>query len=259
MQLCCWTRSTRPSVALAALPRWTGPFRVLARTAPNACRLDTPAMSRVFPSSTSSASARACDGLTASAATRMPARRCQRLARTACSSTRRRSTAGAVRSGVPEHEVQDALRPALRAGALDRPGRGGQHAGAARQPDQPRGRHRRLRAGDRSLPPPPGAATAYRRRSGAAVAPPPIPPTGFTVEEAPPGDLGAAVVGRTSGGHTTAGGATKAPSPASPRGAFSRPTPGRLRRCAARRRHSSTPPPLRVPLAGPGGVCGTGA
>ena len=35
------------------------------------------------------------------------------------------------------------------------------------------------------------------RWTGLAVAPPPIPPTGFTVEAAPPGDLGAALVGRT--------------------------------------------------------------
>ena len=30
-------------------PRWTGPFRVLARNAPNTCRRDVPATWRVFP------------------------------------------------------------------------------------------------------------------------------------------------------------------------------------------------------------------
>ena len=30
-------------------PRWMGPFRVLARTAPNTCRLDLPAARRVVP------------------------------------------------------------------------------------------------------------------------------------------------------------------------------------------------------------------
>ena len=38
---------------------------------------------------------------------------------------------------------------------------------------------------------------AGRRRIPPAGAPPPIPPAGFTVEAAPPGDLGAALVGRT--------------------------------------------------------------
>ena len=42
----------------------------------------------------------------------------------------------------------------------------------------------------RPAPPPPPLA-------GAASAPPPIPPTGFTVEAVPPGDLGVALVGRT--------------------------------------------------------------
>ena len=40
----------------------------------------------------------------------------------------------------------------------------------------------------RPAPPPP---------TGTAVAPPPIPPAGFTVDAAPPGDLGAALVGKT--------------------------------------------------------------
>ena len=70
--------------------------------------------------------------------------------------------------------------------------------GAARQPDRLRGRHRRLRAGDRPLPPSTGAAhSPPDAPTATAVAPPPIPPTGFAVEAAPPGDLGAALVGRT--------------------------------------------------------------
>ena len=66
-----------------------------------------------------------------------------------------------------------------RPGATDRrrsyrPGRGGRHVGAARQPDQLRGRHRRLR----ECP----ARPRRRRRS-----PAPIAPAGCTVEAAPPG------------------------------------------------------------------------
>ena len=44
----------------------------------------------------------------------------------------------------------------------------------------------------RPAPPPPNPAPI-----NTAVAPPLFPPTGFTVEAAPPGDLGAALVGRT--------------------------------------------------------------
>ena len=43
----------------------------------------------------------------------------------------------------------------------------------------------------RPTPPPPAAAAAPQPR------PPPIPPAGFTVDSAPPNDLGAALVGRT--------------------------------------------------------------
>ena len=79
-------------------------------------------------------------------------------------------------------------RPAVRTGALDRPALGGRHVEAARQPDQLRGRHR---AGDRrSLPRP---APRPPPLPGIAIAPLPIPPTGFAVEVAPPGDLGAAL------------------------------------------------------------------
>ena len=62
-----------------------------------------------------------------------------------------------------------------------------------RHPDQLRGRHCCLRAGDRSIPP----RLAPPPPTCPAVAPPPIPPTGFTVEAAPPGYLGAVLVGRT--------------------------------------------------------------
>ena len=126
------------------------------------------------------------DPTTATVATRMPARHRQWLARAA---------AGA--RGAGAGQVQDALRPAVRAGALDGPRRGGRHvtAGAARRPDRLRGRHCRLRAGDRQLLRP---APLPPQLAGAAGAPPPTPLAGFTVEAAPPpGDLGAALVGRT--------------------------------------------------------------
>ena len=94
---------------------------------------------------------------------------------------------------------------------------------------------------------PPGPATADRpRRRAPAVAPPPIPPTGFTVEAAPPGYL--ALCWRaglwSTGGPTTAGSAV--PPLASARAAPSRtwwPTTGRLRRCAALQTRSLTPTP----------------
>jgi hypothetical protein len=54
--------------------------------------------------------------------------------------------------GAPEHEVaellnftEDALRPAPRPSAVDRQRRVGRHVGAAGEPDQLRGGHRRLR------------------------------------------------------------------------------------------------------------------
>ena len=96
--------------------------------------------------------------------------------------------------GVPEHEVQELLkfkmfngRPyvLVRWTGLDAAG-DTWAPGAVRQPDQLRGRHCGLRAGDRSLPSP---GPAPPPPTGTAVAPPPIPPTGFTVE--------AALVGRT--------------------------------------------------------------
>ena len=110
-------------------PRWMGPFRILARTAPNTCRLDISATWRIrvlAEFSTSNACAGTFDDLIASAATRMPVHHSKWLAQTACPST------------------SEALWPAVRIMVLDRPravpGRGGRHEGAARQPDQLRGR-----------------------------------------------------------------------------------------------------------------------
>jgi hypothetical protein len=40
------------------------------------------------------------------------------------------------------------------------------------------------------------ALTASKQATGPAPPPPPLPPTGFTVDAAPPGGLGAALVGR---------------------------------------------------------------
>jgi hypothetical protein len=72
-----------------------------------------------------------------------------------------------------------------------RPRRLGRHVGAgAGKPHELRGCHLRLRAGNRPhpLPAPPGRAAA---------SPVPLAPVGLAVEAAPPGDLGAALVGRT--------------------------------------------------------------
>ena len=72
----------------------------------------------------------------------------------------------------------------------------------------------------RSLPRPP--PTHPLLTGTAAVARPPIPPTGFKVEAAPPGDLRTELKGRpfSIGGPTTA--CSAAPSPASARAAPSR-------------------------------------
>ena len=109
-----------------------------------------------------------------SAATRMWARRHRFRAPTACRSTRCRScsrsrcaTAGPMSGALARPGATDRRRSY-------RPGRGGRHVGAARQPDQLRGRHRRLR----ECP----ARPRRRRRS-----PAPIAPAGCTVEAAPPG------------------------------------------------------------------------
>ena len=101
--------------------------------------------------------------------------------------------------GVPEHEVQELLkfkmfngRPyvLVRWTGLDAAGDTWEPLdnltnceGAIAAFEQANGRSL-----PRPAPPPP---------NGTAVTPPPIEPTGFTVEAAPPGDLGAALVGRT--------------------------------------------------------------
>ena len=95
------------------------------------------------------------------------------------------------------------------------------------------------------------ARPAVGQPSSAAPKRPPIPPTGFTVEAAPPGDLGAALGARTVL-HWLPDDGWQLGSVAClcPRGAFSRvvayigPSTGRRRRCAARRTRSSTPPPM---------------
>ena len=105
------------------------------------------------------------------------------------SSSRRRRGRRAGARGGGAAQVQDALRPAPRPGAVDRPRRVGRHVGAGGEPDQLRGGHCRLRA--RHRPHPTSARTAPAARP-----PPPLPPAGFTVDAAPPSDLGAALVGR---------------------------------------------------------------
>jgi hypothetical protein len=100
-------------------------------------------------------------------------------------------------------------------------------------------------------PPPPQAATT-------AAPPPPgsIPPAGFTVDAAPPGDLGASLVGRTllywwPDDGWQRGTRWRACFRVPVREAPSRmlwPTPGRRRRCAARRTRCSTPPPSAAPV-----------
>ena len=60
--------------------------------------------------------------------------------------------------------------------------------------EQLRGSHRRLQADHQPLTAPPGRRAPPLPTDAAA--PPPIPPAGFTVDLAPPGDLRAALVGR---------------------------------------------------------------
>ena len=171
-----------PSRSLLS-PRWMGPFRVLARTAPNTYRLDIPATWRIFPEFN-------VERL------RPYLRRPDRLGG---DSDVGPPPPAAGPDGVPEHEVQELLKFKMRYGrpyVLVR-WTGLDAAGDTWEPldnltncedaiaafEQATGRSL-----PRPAPPPP---------TGTAVAPPPIPPTGFTVEAAPPGDLGAALVGRT--------------------------------------------------------------
>ena len=124
----CSTRSTRrfPPARCSPRARWRedacarGPFPVLARSAPNTYRLDKHAAWRVFPEFNVE---RLC-----------PYLRCP--ARLGGDADVGPPLPAAGSDGLPEHEVLELLkfkmrlRP-LRAGALDRPRRGGQQAGAA--------------------------------------------------------------------------------------------------------------------------------
>ena len=170
-----------PSRSLLS-PRLMGPFRVLARTALNTYRLDLPATRRVFPELN-------VERL------RTYLRGPDRLGGDSDAGP---TPPAAGPHGVPEHEMQELLKFKLR---YDRPyvlvrWTGLDAAGDTWEPldnltncedaiaafEQANGRSL-----PRPAPPPP---------NGTAVTPPPIEPTGFTVEAAPPGDLGAALVGR---------------------------------------------------------------
>ena len=99
--------------------------------------------------------------------------------------------------------------------------------------------------------------------AGTAVAPPPIPPTDFTVEAAPPVDLGAALVGRTSTGcPTMAGNAVRSSLlPARRllgRGGLPPADVGAARHGGHAPRRRLLWLPLGASLAGPGGGCSQG-
>jgi hypothetical protein len=172
-----------PSRSLLS-PRWMGPFKVLARTAPNTYRLDIPATWRVFPEFNVERLRpylRRPAGLGGDSDTGPPP-----------------PVAGA--DGAPEHEVQELLKFKQRYGrpyVLVR-WTGLDAAGDTWEPlDNLTNCEAAIaafeRATGRSLPrpaPPPPFARA-------AGAPAPLPPAGYTVDMAPPGDLGAALVGRT--------------------------------------------------------------
>jgi hypothetical protein len=105
------------------------------------------------------------------------------------------------------------------------------------------------RATGRTLPRP--APRPAPLAAGPASAPSPLPPARFTVDPAPPPDLGAALVGHQLLYWWPDDGWQ--PSPASAREPRSRtwwPTPGRRRRGAARQTRCLTPPPTV-----PGGCC----
>ena len=160
-----------------------GPFRVLACTAPNTYRLDLPATWRIFPEFS-------VERL------RLYLRRLDRLGGD--------SDAGlpppaAGPDGVPEHEVQELLKFKMRYGrpyvqvrwtGWDAPGDTWEKLDNLTNCEAAIAVFEQ--ATGRSLPRP-----APPLPTGTAVAPPPIPPKGFTVEAAPPGDLSAALVGRT--------------------------------------------------------------
>ena len=162
-----------------------GPFKVLACTAPNTYRLDIPATWRVFPEFNVERlrpyrRRPACLGGDSDAGPQPP-------------------VVGA--DGSPEHEVQELLKFKMRYGrpyvlvrwaGLDAAGDTWEpldnltNCEAAIAAAFERGTGRSI---PRPAPPPPFA--------GAASAPAPMPPAGYTVDVAPPGDLGAALVGRT--------------------------------------------------------------
>jgi hypothetical protein len=170
-----------PSRSLLS-PRWMGPFTVLACTAPNTYRLDIPAAWRVFPEFNVERLRpylRRPDSLGGDAGPPPP-------------------VIGA--DGGPEHEVRELLRLKMRYGrpyVLVR-WAGRDASGDTWEPlDNLTNCAEAIaafeRATGRILPrpgPAPPAAPA------AAAPPPPIPPAGFTVDAAPPGDLGAALVGQ---------------------------------------------------------------
>ena len=175
-----------PSRSLLS-PRWMCPFRVLARTAPKAYRLDIPATSRPRGASSPSSTSSACAPPPPS---RPPRRRRGCGPAAAGSGCRRRARA----RGAGAAQVQDALRPALRAGALDRPGRGDRWEPLDNLTNCEAAIAAFEQATGRSLPRPPPPFNAARRRRRRA---PPIPLAGFTFDAAPPGGgLGAALLGR---------------------------------------------------------------
>jgi hypothetical protein len=153
-------------------PRWMGPFKVLACQAPNTYRLDVPATLRVFPEFNVECLRSYLRGPA------VPA-----------------PPAAAVDPAAPA--VQELLKFWMRYGhphvlvrwaGRDASGDTWEllerltHCEAALIASE--------QATGRALPrPAPPLPTA-------AAPPPPLPPTGFTVDAAPPGDLGAAFVGR---------------------------------------------------------------
>jgi hypothetical protein len=162
-------------------PRWMGPFTVLACTAPNTYRLDIPAAWRVFPEFNVERLRpylRRPDSLGGDAGPPPP-------------------VIGA--DGGPEHEVRELLRLKMRYGrpyVLVR-WAGRDASGDTWEPlDNLTNCEEAIsafeRATGRTLPRPPPAPPG-----GAAVVPVPLAPVGFAVEAAPPGDLGAALVGRS--------------------------------------------------------------
>jgi hypothetical protein len=170
-----------PSRSLLS-PRWMGPFTVLAFTAPNTYRLDIPAAWRVFPEFNVERLRpylRRPDSLGGDAGPPPPVTSAD---------------------GEQEHEVQELLRFKLRYGrpyVLVR-WAGRDASGDTWEPlDNLTNCEEAIvafeRATGRSLPRPPPPPPA-----AAASAPPsPIPPAGFLVDAAPPGDLRAPLVGRT--------------------------------------------------------------